>query len=75
MDRRRRSNAIAPPPLLNYSLMVELTQLPVNDTRTPCTSDFDGSDGDKQARYLLRWLNNRRETGSRNEMATATIGA
>ncbi len=52
----------------------ELTFLAV-DTRTPYTTDFDGSDGGKQAHYMLRWVNTRGETGPWSETATAMIGA
>ena len=52
----------------------ELTFLAV-DTRTPYTRDFDGTDGGKQAHYMLRWVNTRGETGPWSETATATIGA
>ena len=62
---------IGAPPPVDPS---ELTFLAV-DTRTPYTTDFDGSDGGKQAHYMLRWVNTRGETGPWSETATATIGA
>ena len=62
---------IGPTPPVDPS---ELTFLAV-DTRTPYTTDFDGSDGGKQAHYMLRWVNTRGETGPWSETATATIGA
>ena len=52
----------------------ELTFLAV-DTRSPYTRDYPGSEGGKQAHYMLRWVNTRGETGPWSETATATIGA
>ena len=43
-----------------------------------CSSDaheYPGTDGGKQAHYMLRWVNTRGETGPWSETATATIGA
>ena len=40
----------------------ELTFLAV-DTRSPYTRDYPGSEGGKQAHYMLRWVNTRGETG------------
>ena len=62
---------IGPTPPVDPS---ELTFLAV-DTRSPYTTDFDGSDGGKQAHYMLRWVNTRGETGPWSETATATTGA
>ena len=45
------------------------------DTRSPYTRDYPGSEGGKQAHYMLRWVNTRGETGPWSETATATIGA
>jgi hypothetical protein len=33
------------------------------DTRSPYTRDYPGSEGGKQAHYMLRWVNTRGETG------------
>lgn len=45
------------------------------DTRTPYVLDFDGTDGGKNAHYILRWVNPTGEKGPWSETATATIGA
>jgi len=52
----------------------ELTVLAV-DTRSPYAHDYPGSEGGKQAHYMLRWVNTRGETGPWSETSTATIGA
>ena len=45
------------------------------DTRTAYTLDFAGADGGKNAKYLLRWVNQTGEKGPWSETATTTIGA
>lgn len=45
------------------------------DTRAPYTRDYAGPQGGKPARYMLRWVNSKGETGPWSETATATIGA
>ncbi len=62
---------IGPTPPVDPS---ELTFLAV-DTRTPYTREYPGTEGGKQAHYMLRWVNTRGETGPWSETATATIGA
>ncbi|MBU0717320.1 MAG: hypothetical protein KJ749_03650 [Planctomycetes bacterium] len=62
---------IGPTPPVDPS---ELTFLAV-DTRSPYTRDYPGSEGGKQAHYMLRWVNTRGETGPWSETVTATIGA
>jgi hypothetical protein len=52
----------------------ELTFLAVY-TRSPYTREYPGSEGGKQAHYMLRWVNTRGETGPWSETDTATIGA
>ena len=52
----------------------ELTFLAL-DTRTPYTADYPGTDGNKTAHYMLRWVNTRGEKGPWSETASATIGA
>jgi hypothetical protein len=52
----------------------ELTFLAL-DTRTPYTADYAGTDGNKTAHYMLRWVNTRGEKGPWSETASATIGA
>ncbi len=52
----------------------ELTFL-ATDTRTPYTADYTGTDANKVAHYMLRWINTRGEKGPWSETASATIGA
>ena len=44
------------------------------DTRTPYTLDFEGTDGGKNAHYMLRWVNTKGEKGPWSETASATVG-
>lgn len=68
---RKRFALLGPTPPVDPG---ELTFLAV-DTRSPYTRDYPGSEGGKQAHYMLRWGNTRGETGPWSETATATIGA
>ena len=43
------------------------------DSKMPYTYDFDGADTGKTAFYLLRWVNNKGETGPWRPLAQATI--
>jgi hypothetical protein len=45
------------------------------DTRSPYVLDFSGSDGAKNAHYILRWVNTRGQKGPWSETVSATIGA
>lgn len=44
------------------------------DTRTPYTLDFPGTDGGKNAHYILRWANSTGQRGPWSETVSATIG-
>ncbi len=44
------------------------------DTHTPYTLDFPGTDGGKNAHYILRWANGTGARGPWSETVTATIG-
>jgi hypothetical protein len=68
---RKRFGTLGPTPPVDPG---ELMFLAV-DTRSPYTRDYPGSEGGKQAHYMLRWVNTRGETGPWSETATATIGA
>lgn len=43
------------------------------DSKTPYSYDFDGADAGKTAYYLLRWANNKGETGPWSPLIQATI--
>jgi hypothetical protein len=45
------------------------------DTATPYVSDYPGTDGGKNAHYILRWVNTRGVKGPWSEVFSATIGA
>lgn len=47
----------------------------VVDTATSYTLDFDGADGGKNARYLLRPVNSTGQMGPQTKTASVTIGA
>ena len=68
MSKRHRSGDPAP---VNPG---ELTFL-ATDTRTPYTADYPGTDANKIARFMLRWVNTRGEEEPWSETASATIGA
>ena len=44
-------------------------------TRRPYAADYPGTDANKIAHYMLRWVNTRGEKGPWSETASATIGA
>jgi len=44
------------------------------DTRTPYTADYPGTDANKVAYYMLRWVKTRGEKGPWSETVSATIG-
>jgi hypothetical protein len=43
------------------------------DTRTPYVAEFDETDAGKNAHYMLRWINNKGETGPWSQTVSATI--
>ena len=52
----------------------ELTFLAL-DTASPYVAEYDGGDGGKTARYMLRWANSRGEQGPWSQTVSATITA
>jgi hypothetical protein len=44
------------------------------DTRTPYVTEFDGSDANKLAHYIGRWVSTRGEPGPISETVSATVG-
>ena len=68
---RKRFLSLGPTPPVDPG---ELTFLTV-DTPSPYTPDYPGSEGGKQAHYILRWVSTNGDKGPWSETASATIGA